>query len=327
MLPKTFAKFWGAVSQTDIVHAGASGWPLPDIWLLVPIVRWQRKFCLINVESATWRLEPGGAQPLSARLRAVVSEVINRWCLSQADLALYTQAGYRYTLVPKTPEQGYVINASWIDLENVISEELAIADWSQKKLAQPLALRLLFAGRLVTAKGLKVLLNAITALGQSGIPVELDILGQGELLEVCCLASRDIQAPAKIRLLGTVAYGADLFKLLRNYHAVVVPSLSDEQPRIVYDAYSQAVPVLASDTAGLRDCIESGKTGKLVPANDAIALANLIQWAVQHLDELEQMGLNALTVARGFTHQEMHRQRWQILLNTLTEAQIKGAVE
>jgi glycosyltransferase involved in cell wall biosynthesis len=327
MLPKSIAKYWQAVSQTDILHTGASGWPLPDIWMLVPIARWQHKFCLINVESATWRLEPGMPQPLSAKLRAAVTETVNRWCLSQADLALFTQDGYRRTLLPKNPEQGYVINASWIDAENVISEEQAIASWHQKNQAQPSVLRLLFAGRLVAAKGVKVLLAAMAQLSQQGIPVELDILGQGELVEACQEASHQIQSPAKVKLLGTVAYGPEFFELLRNYHALVVPSLSDEQPRIVYDAYSQAVPVLASDTAGIRACVEEGKTGKLVPANDAIALANVMRWAFQHRPELEQMGMSTLTIARSFTHQEMHRQRWQILLKTLNEAQIKGSAQ
>ncbi|WP_333190780.1 hypothetical protein [Microcoleus sp. Pol7_A1] len=67
--------------------------------------------------------------------------------------------------------------------------------------------------------------------------------------------------------MGTIAYGKELFRLLQEYHAIVVPSLSEDQPRIVYDdAYSQVVPILASNTDGLRDCIHNHKTGVIVTA-------------------------------------------------------------
>jgi hypothetical protein len=36
--------------------------------------------------------------------------------------------------------------------------------------------------------------------------------------------------------------------LLRGFDGALVPSLSDEQPRILYDAFSQAVPVIGSAT-------------------------------------------------------------------------------
>src|SRR5437763_3525524 len=56
-----------------------------------------------------------------------------------------------------------------------------------------------------------------------------------------------------LRLLDPVPPGAPFLALVRRYHALLLPSLSDEQPRVVLDAASQAVPAIASDTDGLRD--------------------------------------------------------------------------
>jgi glycosyltransferase involved in cell wall biosynthesis len=120
-----------------------------------------------------------------------------------------------------------------------------------------------------------------------------------------------------VKVLGTVPYGAPLFALIREYDALVVPTITDEQPRIVFDAYSQGVPVLASDTAGLRSCVREGDTGMLIPANNVAALVALLQDASQHRVELKQLGLQSLKYAREMTHQEMHRQRVVLLKDML----------
>ncbi|MEG4497557.1 glycosyltransferase family 4 protein [Microcoleus sp. F10-C6] len=101
-------------------------------------------------------------------------------------------------------------------------------------------------------------------MDKKNIAVNLDILGNGALLIECKRLSNQLQKSVNIQILGTVACGKELFRLLQEYHAIVVPSLSEEQPRIVYDAYSQAVPILASNTDGLRDCIHNHKTGVIV---------------------------------------------------------------
>jgi glycosyltransferase involved in cell wall biosynthesis len=115
-------------------------------------------------------------------------------------------------------------------------------------------------------------------------------------------------------LLGTVPYGPEFFSLLQDYHAVVVPSLSDERSRSVFDAYSQALPVLASRTEGLTDCIQEGVTGMLIRPGYADDLAGLIRWASGNKERLRTMGVAALDMAHGMTHQTIHWRRCKILL-------------
>jgi glycosyltransferase involved in cell wall biosynthesis len=114
-----------------------------------------------------------------------------------------------------------------------------------------------------------------------------------------------------------LAYDASFFAAIRQYHAVVVPSLTEEQPRIVFDAFSQAVPCLASDTSGLRQCIDEGVNGRLTRAGDAVAWADLLDWAARDRASLDRMGINALTAARALTHRQMHSDRRAILVEKL----------
>ncbi|MEG4277726.1 glycosyltransferase [Microcoleus sp. MON1_C1] len=320
LLPATVAQLWGAIASADIVHSAVAGWPIPMAWLVTPIVLIQRKPYLIVVESAPWRLPPGIPASIKAKILAYISETLNRWCINSADLTIFTQAEYQQSLLTKRHKESHIINASWIDEALIISEADAKKIWHEKLSASPKQLKIIFAGRLIPEKGLLVLLEAIKILDEENIAVKLDILGEGELLSNCQAASKAMQKSVQIELLGTIPYGREFFSRLQQYHAVVVPSTSDEQPRIVYDAYSQAVPVLANNTAGLRDCIENGITGLIGNCNDPVALANLLKHSGENLNLLQNMGMAALNKAHSLTHEEMHRQRWQLLLTMLEES-------
>ena len=44
---------------------------------------------------------------------------------------------------------------------------------------------------------------------------------------------------------------------------LLVANLKDEQPRIIYDSYSQGLGVIGPDTDGIKDILEDRQTGLL----------------------------------------------------------------
>jgi glycosyltransferase involved in cell wall biosynthesis len=318
-LPRTAWRLLRAVRSAEVIHAGIAGWPIPYGWLVTPMAKLLGKKLVIIVESAPWRLNAGSRQGLKSRITASVYERLARWCLSRADLAIFTQDEYRQSLLVREPERGHVIHASWIDNDVIITDPRAEVIWDEKIGRNSSGLAILFAGRLDPQKGVAVLLEAIKVVARKNIPVALDILGSGELAAKCREVSTELHGSTRVNILGTVAYGPPLFELLQRYHAVILPSISDEQPRIVYDAYSQGVPALASGTAGLRDCIHESRTGWLVEPNNVDELSAVIERAAGNVEELRRMGMEALRVARSMTHQRMHRER-QLLLLQLTQS-------
>src|SRR5262249_26033527 len=108
-------------------------------------------------------------------------------------------------------------------------------------------------------------------------------------------------------------YGPQFLTFLEQYHAILVPSLSDEQPRIIFDAAARGVAVLASDTDGLRPHIENGRTGVLLPPGDAAALADAMASWSGNPRELRKFALEALSRVRGKTHRAMHAERSRII--------------
>jgi glycosyltransferase involved in cell wall biosynthesis len=302
--PRTFASLWRAAGTAEIVHAGVADWPIPTGWAATLAAKLRRRALLINIESAFWRVPKRAS--LAKRMRSGIWERINRWCVRQADLPLFTHREFAQQML-LDPSRGHVFQASWIDADIVLDEQAAQQSWDSK--AGKEFVSLLFVGRLVPEKGVHDLLDAMSEIK---LPLRLDFIGSGDLADtIRDAAFRD----DRIRLLAPMPYDASFFEIVRQYDAVVVPSRTDEQPRIAYDAYSQAVPVLATRTGGNAECVVHGETGYLAPLGSALALSEVLRRAQSDRAALRKMGMRALRQACSYTHQEMHRRRWRLLDN------------
>lgn len=307
---------WSAVGDAEIVHAGIVGWPYPVGWLAGPIAMLRNKRLLVVVESAPWRLTSDAPKSIIKRAESVLYERLGRFIVNRAHLSFFTQPSYRDTLRTSAKNPGFIIPASWINEDDVINEAVASEAW-RKKHEQP-RVRLLFAGRLTHDKGVDSLLSALALLQEQDVLLDVDIIGEGELRERCVAAATSLSREAGLRVavLDPMPYERFL-TLIRSYHGVLVPSLSDEQPRIVFDAYAQAVPVIASDTDGLRPYVFDQRTGLLVKPGDVEGLAAALKRASGASHELERYGLQALAHAATITHASTHRERWRLTVEQL----------
>ncbi len=303
------------VPRARIVHTGIAGFPIPTGWLAVPLARLLGKQVVIPVESAFWRLPHGVDAGRGARIKARVWEGINRFCMRQATYASYSQQAYRDSLPSPRAGGGELFQASWIDDEVVLS---AAAIALRRRGRDAGRGRFLFATRMIPEKGTGVMAGALAMLAARGGDLDVDIIGEGhDLPRLAAAVDATDWAASHVRILDPVPYGPDFFALLGAYDAIIVPSLSDEQPRIVYDAASQGVPAIAADTAGTRACVRDGETGTLVPPGDPAALAAALETAAANLPALHAMGLAGRDLAARHTHRGMHRQRAEGLRHML----------
>jgi glycosyltransferase involved in cell wall biosynthesis len=247
-----------------------------------------------------------------------MGEVISRATLRMADLKLVTSKQYYKDLLrPGTPG-AHVTPAAWLNEEWILEDDTAVAAWDAKE--GPV--RLLFVGRLLPQKGVPQLLSAIEAASRAGADVELAILHPlrtTQWHDEYIAAARALAGAGKaaVTVLEKVPYGDSYMSLIRGFDAVVVPSVSDEQPRITYDALSQAVPVIGSATGGICEVVESGVTGRLSSPNDVAALTESIVWAGRNRPILRETGLRGPAIVRHSTHQAMHRHRHKLLREAL----------
>lgn len=93
------------------------------------------------------------------------------------------------------------------------------------------------------------------------------------------------------------------FELLRNARAVVVPLAGREDRTAGQQTYLNAMALgkvaIVTDSPGVREYVEDGRTGLVVPPADAEALTTALRWALDPANALavEQMAATAREVA------------------------------
>lgn len=145
----------------------------------------------------------------------------------------------------------------------------------------------LFLGRLSEEKGVPVLLAAWKAYVQSGGNGNLTIGGGGPLEESL---RKEPLADFRVRLAGHVS-GEEKAELLRRCTALAVPSLWWEGfGLVVYEAYLNRKPVLASNSGGLNENVIDGETGWVHGAGSAMELCSHFHAAADQRGECARRG-------------------------------------
>ncbi len=310
-LPGLLVKLRRAIAQSDVVQAGFAGWPIPEGIYAIAMARRRGRFTISFVESSFWR-----ATPLSGLTKRILSDPIERFvrrAIRSADFRVFTSHAYRDDMLGADNERTGINTATWIDAESILSQTQAHDAW----LAKSGPVRLLFAGRLVEDKGVPELLEALEIAAAAGCTATVTIIGQGEWRDRCAALARKLDGRLDVQLLEPLPPGPAFQQLLRAHDAVLLPSVSDEQPRLPFDAFAQAVPVLGFDTGGVREVVTSGRTGQLASRRDSAGLAQLIVWASSARPALKAMGMTARETALGMTHAGMHTHRHALYLEAL----------
>lgn len=178
---------------------------------------------------------------------------------------------------------------------------------------------LLFVGRLVEKKGLRVLIEALPRVIERHPEMVLTIAGAGPLeLEIKRLAA-DLGVIDHCRFLGMVAQ-EDLPPLMRRASVLVVPFLiakgGDQEGLglVSVEAAGCECPVIAGNVPAVRDVIADGETGILVPPGDPVALAASIAELLADPDRRIRLGRAARTYCLGRFDWETIAERYGELL-------------
>jgi glycosyltransferase involved in cell wall biosynthesis len=89
----------------------------------------------------------------------------------------------------------------------------------------------------------------------------------------------------------------DMRALLCAMDILVLPSKKEGIPRIVMEAMTTGLPVVATDVCGTREIVINGRTGLLVPYGDASALAHALETLISDATLRKSLGNNGRTYA------------------------------
>lgn len=137
---------------------------------------------------------------------------------------------------------------------------------------------LLFVGRLVSDKGVDVLLDALGRLAERGSRPRLTVAGDGPERPALEAQARRAGIAAQVRFLG-IRQEEELVRLLSSHRVLVVPSRYQEPFGIVaLEGIACGCLVIGSAGGGLKEAI--GDCGLTFPNGDAGALADLLAAAL-----------------------------------------------
>ena len=152
-------------------------------------------------------------------------------------------------------------------------------------------LRVVTVGRLRWMKGHEFALQAIRDLADQGIPVELDLLGDGPDRERVRYAIQDLGLDDHARLHG-VATPFEVRDRLQRADVLLQPSLSEGggPPTVVLEAMACGLPVVVSDCGGVREGVSDGTHGFVVAPRDTHGMAVALRSLAGDRDLRERMG-------------------------------------
>ena len=151
-------------------------------------------------------------------------------------------------------------------------------------LSEPIAISV---GRLSPEKDFPGLLRA-TALVSREVPdFRLKIVGDGRERETLQQLARELRIDDRVQFLGE---RSDVPELLTQAGLFVSASLTEGISLTLLEAMAIGLPVVTTSVGGNPEIVVDGKTGQLVPAADASALADAIIEMHQHRDMWPTMG-------------------------------------
>ena len=156
--------------------------------------------------------------------------------------------------------------------------------------------RLLFFGRIMTYKGLPLLIEAVRILRAEGVPVVLGVAGAGGLDD-----AKDRLGEIDAEIVNRWLEDNEIGGLLARYDAVVCSHIEASQSGVAATAFGNLIPVIATPVGALVEQVVDGKTGVLAKSVSARSLAAAIRRLIEepHLYERITSNLTATVEDRS----------------------------
>ncbi len=128
-------------------------------------------------------------------------------------------------------------------------------------------------GRLVYQKGLDSFLKAVPKVLDAFPNTTIVLIGDGPLKGELESLSKELGVLEKCIFAG---FREDIRDILSALDVFALPSILEGHPVVILEAMAMEKPIVATDINGVREGIENGRTGILVPPGDPQALGEAI---------------------------------------------------
>lgn len=192
-------------------------------------------------------------------LRGAFWSRMRRWIASRCDHVVTVSAALRNCLVAEGCETRKV---------SVIPMGVDLHGRFFPGQTERATVEILFVGRLVSGKGLDILINALPRIRVIHPMVRLKIIGDGPERPRLEDMTNSLGLTPYVDFFGAVE-NIDLPRFYRRATLLVLPSLEEGFGLVVAEALGCGCPVTASDLPAIRDLLQDGRGGRLFRAGDS----------------------------------------------------------
>lgn len=198
-------------------------------------------------------------------------------------------------LVFQTREALEYFTASIQARSAVISNPLELPPSLKRNHRRGTELRVVSVGRLVASKRFDLLIHAVASLRAKGMPVVLEIYGEGPDGDTLGSLCRKLGLEAHVRFMGfrkdvlADIVDADLFVLCSEYEGM---------PNALIEALGLGIPSISTDCpiGGPRALIQDGVNGLLIPVGDLGALESAMEHVLLDADLATRLGHTSVSL-------------------------------
>lgn len=195
-------------------------------------------------------------------------------CISE-----YTRSQLMYLSEPEYWGRFHVVHCG-VDLER----------YSYVAPKQGASFSVLCVCRLVPAKGLDVLIEAVAALSRRGTDARLVLVGSGPLDGTLRRKARHLGLERQVSFEGAVGQD-DMARHYADADAFCLPSFAEGLPIVLMEAMATGRPVVATRITGIPELVDDGVSGLLVAPGSLEQLVGALERLAASPKLREQMGL------------------------------------
>lgn len=268
---------------------------LPNIIAIFAKVFFHRRLkVIINVHDVTSRILEHSKLKRHERF-------LLRWLVQlfypRADLIVAVAEGIKRDLVEnfKISAQKIAVIYNPIDVQGIRrrAAEPVLHPWLNNKEI----LLIVAVGRLVKLKGFELLIRAFARLSQK-LNARLIIIGEGEERQKLEQLIDSLGLSERVALLG---FQENPWKYMACVDLFVLSSLTEGLPNVIGEAMALGLPVLATDCSpGIREYLQDGQYGLLVPPGDVNALAQGLERLLTDSKLRQRLAQNAYKGVEAF---------------------------
>ena len=157
----------------------------------------------------------------------------------------------------------------------------------------------ILTARMLWDKGVGEFVEAARLLRSRGCQARFLLVGNPDKENPAAISLQILKGWQDEGVIEWLGHREDIPMLLAQSHIVCLPSYREGLPKSLLEGLATGRPIVATDVPGCRETVHNGLNGYLVPAKDALALANALEKLIRDKALREAMGTESRKLAES----------------------------